>query len=77
MEDVDILQHISQLVEEEKRLRLSGHLSDEDRTRVHELEVRLDQCWDLLRRREAREEFGENPSLEHERPASVVEHYEQ
>jgi hypothetical protein len=39
--------------------------------------VRLDQLWDLLRRRRATREFGGDPSLEIPRDADTVEHYEQ
>lgn len=80
-DDRDVLSHIAELVEEEQTLRSAAAaehgLSDDERARLAELDVQLDQCWDLLRRRRAREEFGENPDLEHERPASVVEHYRQ
>jgi hypothetical protein len=81
VDDHDIVEHISQLVDEEHQLRShSGGgrgLNVEEQERVRELEVQLDQCWDLLRRRQAREEFGQDPNLESERPASVVEHYRQ
>jgi len=39
------------------------------------IEVQLDQCWDLLRQRRARREFGEDASTAHARPEAVVEHY--
>jgi hypothetical protein len=41
------------------------------------LEVELDQCWDLLRQRRARREFGQDPNDARVRPASVVERYKQ
>ena len=75
MSDSDILHEIAEMVAEEKRLRDSDGLDDADRARIRALEIDLDRCWDLLRRREAREEFGQDPSLEHEMPASVVEKY--
>lgn len=81
MDDHDIVEHISQLVDEEHALRSHSSggrgLNDDEQERVRQLEVQLDQCWDLLRRRQAREEFGQNPDLESERPASVVERYRQ
>jgi hypothetical protein len=81
VDDKDVLHHISELVAEEKELRNragGGHrLSEEDLARIKKLEVQLDQCWDLLRQRQAREEFGDDPDLVHERPADVVEHYRQ
>lgn len=76
MDDRDVTEQISDLVAEERELRnKKGPPTDEERERIHELEVRLDQCWDLLRRRQAREEFGDNPDVEQVRPSSVVENY--
>jgi hypothetical protein len=76
MDDRSILHHITDLVDEEHRLRSrSETLTDEDRARLGHLEVELDQCWDLLRQRRAREEFGENPDQAHVRPESTVEGY--
>jgi hypothetical protein len=40
------------------------------------LEVLLDQCWDLLRQRRARREFGLDPDDAELRNASTVERYE-
>jgi Protein of unknown function (DUF2630) len=82
MNDRDVVEHISELVAEEHDLRSHAHggapLSAEDSERIQQLEVQLDQCWDLLRRRQAREEFGQDPSDEGSvRPASVVERYQQ
>ena len=76
MDDREILGHISELVDEEKRLR-SGHagLSDVERSRLRDLEAQLDQAWDLLRQRRAREDTGEDPEQAHERPRDEVESY--
>ena len=41
------------------------------------LEANLDQCWDLLRQRRARREFGQDPSAAAARDESTVEHYQQ
>ncbi|MDQ0795343.1 hypothetical protein QFZ58_003831 [Streptomyces sp. B1I3] len=51
-------------------------LSPEERARLREVEVRLDQCWDLLRQRRALSEYGEDPSAARVRPADEVEGYE-
>ena len=51
----------------------AGRLVDEDP--LDAVERELDQCWDLLRQRRAREEFGENPDEAKERPVSEVEGY--
>jgi hypothetical protein len=79
MDDAEVLQRIHHLVEEEHRLRdhaAGGHpLSDEETGRLADLEVGLDQCWDLLRQRRARREFGQDPDEATPRDASVVERY--
>ncbi|HML01282.1 MAG TPA: DUF2630 family protein [Acidimicrobiales bacterium] len=80
MEDDDLITRIDALVEEEHQLhaRASGEeLDDADRTRLDELEVRLDQCWDLLRQRRARRHAGQDPDDAQVRPAEVVEGYRQ
>lgn len=81
VDDREVLKHISQLVEEERELRANVQtgvgLDAAARDRMKELEIQLDQCWDLLRRRQDREEFGEDPNVEEVRPASVVEGYRQ
>jgi hypothetical protein len=76
MDENSLLGHIHELVEEEKGLRGSHRgLSGEDRQRLEAVERELDQCWDLLRQRRAREEFGENPEEAKERPVNEVEGY--
>jgi hypothetical protein len=79
--DRAIVEHITQLVTEEHALRDHAKggagLDEAQRERMTQLEVQLDQCWDLLRRRQAREEFGQDPTLEHVQPPSVVERYRQ
>jgi uncharacterized protein DUF2630 len=76
MDEKSLLGHIHELVAEEKRLR-GGHqgLGAEDRQRLESVERELDQLWDLLRQRRAREEFGENPEDAKERPVNEVEGY--
>ncbi|MFE6304825.1 DUF2630 family protein [Nocardiopsis sp. NPDC057823] len=76
--DNDILSTIKGLMDEEHALRATpGGLSDEERGRMKEVEQALDQCWDLLRRRRAREEFGQDPNEAEVRPVSEVENYRQ
>ena len=74
MEDQTVLTRINELVAEEHRLRNDG-ASPESRRRLREVEEQLDQCWDLLRQRQARAEFGENPDEAHVRPVNEVEKY--
>ena len=76
MDDKSLLDHIHALVEEEKTLRAAHRgVNGEDRQRLDAVERELDQLWDLLRQRRAREEFGENPNEAKERPVSEVEGY--
>jgi len=79
MDDKDIMARISELIETEHDLRgelARGELSSEqERERLRSAEEALDQCWDLLRQRRARREFGEDPSGSATRPANEVEGY--
>lgn len=75
--DRPVSKHIERLVKEEHALYEQGTLSDGDRQRLRTLEVELDQCWDLLRQRRARREFGGDPGKARVRPPEVVENYEQ
>jgi hypothetical protein len=81
MEDTNVLAQINALVHEEHTLReqaQQGQIDDEtEHERLRELEVQLDQCWDLLRQRRARREFGEDPEGAQVRPAGEVEGYRQ
>ena len=81
MDDAGLLQQINALVHEEHTLREQAEAgavsTDEELARLRELEVQLDQCWDLLRQRRARREFGEDPDSAHVRPAGEVEGYRQ
>ena len=81
MRDNEILSTISALVDEEHELRSrlrNGELAgDEEHERVKQLEVALDQCWDLLRQRRARRGAGEDPDGAAARPADQVENYRQ
>ena len=81
MDDKEILARINGLIETEHELRgqlASGQLSSEqERERLRSAEEALDQCWDLLRQRRARREFGENPDGAAARPAAEVEGYQQ
>jgi hypothetical protein len=79
MDDKQILHRIGELVDEERDLRTRAQkgqiTSDEERARLAELEVALDQSWDLLRRRRAAREYGGNPDADIERPPNEVEGY--
>jgi hypothetical protein len=80
MNDTQIREHIEELVTEEHRLLEhgeSGKLTDEDRRRLDEITVRLDQYWDLLRQRRARRDAGQDPNVAKMRKEEIVEHYRQ
>jgi Protein of unknown function (DUF2630) len=82
MADDDVLANIQQLSAEEHELyerHRAGAtpLTDDEHRRMEELQVRLDQCWDLLRQRRARRQYGEDPSEAHARDESTVEGYQQ
>ena len=79
MDDKEILGHIDELIRTERDLRAkfaNGELSsDDERDQLRAVEASLDQCWDLLRQRRARREFGEQPGGAAARPESEVEGY--
>lgn len=74
----DIMTTIRGLMDEEHALRSTpGGLDPKERGRMREVEESLDQCWDLLRQRRARREFGQDPDEAEVRPVSEVEDYRQ
>lgn len=79
MDQEQILSRIASMVDDERTLResLASGAIDEatERARLDELERELDRCWDLLRQRRAKAEFGENPDEARARPAAEVENY--
>jgi hypothetical protein len=79
-DDKAIFRHIEELVGEEHKLRAkvtSGETpeSDEERSRLRQLEIELDRTWDLLRQRRAKREFGQDPESAQERSSDTVEGY--
>jgi hypothetical protein len=81
MDEKEIMARISGLIDTEHELRTQlqrGELtSEQERERLRSAEEALDQCWDLLRQRRAKREFGESPDGATARPASEVEGYQQ
>ena len=75
--DHSILKKIEGLVHEEQHLYGKSEMPDHDRVRLEAIKIELDQCWDLLRQRDARREFGQDPNDAKVRPPSVVERYQQ
>jgi len=80
MDDREILSRIHDLVAAEDRLHqaaIDNTLEPTQREELRDIDAQLDQCWDLLRQRRARREFGEDPDAAQARPIDTVEHYEQ
>jgi hypothetical protein len=80
MDDQTIHNRIEELVAEEHQLYelgAEGGLNESERRRLEEVQVRLDQWWDLLRQRRALRDAGRDPEVAHVRDAQVVENYEQ
>ncbi|WP_320066920.1 DUF2630 family protein [Micromonospora sp. RTGN7] len=79
MDDKAILNRISELVDEEHRLRSTAQAhesgTEDEGDRLRTLEESLDQCWDLLRRRRAARETHGDPDAQGERPRPAVERY--
>lgn len=79
MADEELHEKINELSDEQRELRAkvaSGDVdSDTGQTRLKGIEVELDRLWDLVRQRDAKREFGQDPNDATERPADVVEDY--
>jgi hypothetical protein len=82
MSDESIAARIERLVSEEHELRRREQTDstkveqlESDRERLRSVEVELDRCWDLLRQRRARAEFGQDPDEAQVRDADTVERY--
>ncbi|WP_395725717.1 DUF2630 family protein [Nakamurella sp.] len=79
MDEHQILNQISTLVDREHELRSAyqrGDLTgDTEREQLAALEGALDQCWDLLRQRRARREFGQDTDDVAVRSVEQVEKY--
>jgi Protein of unknown function (DUF2630) len=78
VDDSNVLGKIEGLVEEEQTLLRSSEEEGPDadkHQRLEQVKVELDRCWDLLRQRRAREEFGQDPDQAETRDADTVERY--
>jgi Protein of unknown function (DUF2630) len=82
MDDQSIAARIESLVAEEHQLQHQEQADSKDedrlqtdRDRLQAVRVELDRCWDLLRQRRAREEFGQDPNEAEARDADTVERY--
>jgi hypothetical protein len=78
MDDKEILAQINGLAEEEQRLEeahVGEGLSDDEQARLRNIEVTLDQLWDVLRQRRAKRNAGGSPDEAQARSEGVVEGY--
>ena len=79
--DEPIVERINRLAHEEEQLWLragaEGGVGTADRERLDAIGIELDQCYDLLRQRQARREFGQDPDDAQVRPPDVVDRYQQ
>ena len=79
-DDSDILANIRSLVDEEHPLLEDageGTLEGDAHARLQRLQVKLDQCWDLLRQRRGRRHANQDPDSARVRDPYTVEHYQQ
>lgn len=80
MDNQDIQQRIRTLVEREHQLREGSGPEEEmeaGQAELRHVEEQLDQCWDLLRQRRAKQHAGEDPGEAATRPVKQVEGYRQ
>jgi hypothetical protein len=78
MDDKKVTDHIDELAREEHELferESRGTATDDDRDRLRRIQVMLDQCWDLLRQRQARRSAGLDPEGAQLRDPKTVEGY--
>jgi hypothetical protein len=80
-EDEDLFDRINALSHEEEdlwgRAADGSGIGAEERERLEQIKIQLDQAYDLLHQRQARRDAGGDPSEAQARPADVVEGYEQ
>jgi hypothetical protein len=78
MDDKRVTDRIDELARREHELferESQGSATDGEREELRQIQVRLDQWWDLLRQRRARREFGQNPEDAQLRDEKTVEGY--
>ena len=78
MDDKKVTDRIDKLARREHELfdrESKGSATDAEREELRQIQVRLDQWWDLLRQRRARREFGQDPEDAQLRDEKTVEGY--
>lgn len=76
-EDKAILDHIEALVGEEQELFSLNDLTEVQHRRLNQIQIELDQYWDLLRQRRALREAGRNPDTARVRDPGTIGSYKQ
>ena len=81
MKEFDLFHRINALSGEEEQLYASAGdgsgLTAEATERLEAIKVELDRIYDLLHQRQARRAAGLDPAEAEERPAEIVERYQQ
>ena len=78
MDDKTVTDRIDELARREHELferESKGSATDAEREELRQIQIRLDQWWDLLRQRRARREFGQDPEDAQLRDEKTVEGY--
>lgn len=75
MNDNEIETRISALTQEQESLRRTGGGAASHTAQLEGLQLELDRLWDELRRRRAREQYGQDPNEVTEASAEQVEGY--
>jgi hypothetical protein len=78
MDDKKVTDNIDELAREEHELferESHGTATHADRERLRGIQITLDQCWDLLRQRQARRAAGLDPEGARVRDEKTVEGY--
>ncbi len=77
-DDEDVIARINELAHEEHELfakESRGEASSRERARLKEIQVQLDQCYDLLHQRRARRAAGLDPDVAAARQVETIEGY--
>ncbi len=80
-DDAGLSRRINDLAAEEEqifsRAGSGGGMEPAEQERLRQIQLELDQAYDLLRQRQGRRDAGESADLARPRPPEVVENYEQ
>jgi len=79
MADEKVTMQIEILAREEHALfekESAGKATTADSERLRQVGILLDQCWDLLRQRRAKREFGQNPNEARARDPKTIKNYQ-